>query len=302
MKIAITGATGLIGKSISKRLIERGDEVVVISRSAKAAKQVVPNAAEYLEWNYKSSTENLKLDGVDAIVNLAGENVMGKRWSAEHKKNVLKSRVNTTRKLVDLISQVERKPQVFVSASAVGIYGDQEFPVDENTTPADDFLAKVVKNWEAETKLIDKLGIRRVNIRIGIVLDKNEGALSPMLKQFKFFLGGTIGKGKQWFPWIHIEDIVEIFLFAIDNHNVIGAVNGTAPNPVRMKNFSKTLGKVLQRPSFFTVPEFALRMLLGEGAQAVLSGANVKSEKIINLGYKFRYENLEKALKSLLGK
>ncbi|MDP3581690.1 MAG: DUF1731 domain-containing protein, partial [Ignavibacteria bacterium] len=170
------------------------------------------------------------------------------------------------------------------------------------SAPAHDFLANVVKTWEAESHKVDEFGIRRVNVRTGIVLDEKEGALAPMVKQFKFFLGGSIGNGNQWFSWIHVDDIVGIFLFALDNTNVSGAINGTAPTPVRMKDFAKTLGKVMHRPAIFNVPGFAMKIILGEGAEAVLGGANVNSEKIQKYGYIFFYEDLNAALMNLLRK
>lgn len=302
MKIAITGATGLIGKKLVQKLIDRDDEVLVLTRSANSAKNTFPHSVSFVEWNTNSKSWYSKLAGVDAVIHLAGENVMGSRWSESHKKKVLDSRINGTKSIVDAISSLIEKPKTFISASAIGIYGDREAPVNENSESANDFLANVVKSWEYETSKVDVFGIRRVNVRVGIVLDEKEGALAPMIKQFKYFLGGPIGSGKQWFPWIHVDDIVGIFLFALDNQTVNGVINGTSPIPVRMKEFAITLGKVMNRPALFTVPEFVLRVVLGEGAGAVLGGANVRSEKISKLGYKFQFENLEAALKNILGK
>ncbi|MFA7420092.1 MAG: TIGR01777 family oxidoreductase [Melioribacteraceae bacterium] len=302
MKVAITGATGLIGKKLVGKLLERGDEVLVLTRSANSAKNTFPHSVSFIEWNTNSKLWYSKLSGVDAVIHLAGENVMGRRWSESHKKKILDSRINGTKSIVEAISSLSEKPKTFISASAIGIYGNREAPVDESSEPANDFLANVVKAWEYETAKVDEFGIRRVNVRVGIVLDEKEGALAPMIKQFKFFLGGSIGSGKQWFSWIHVDDIVGIFLFALDNEAVSGAVNGTSPVSVRMKDFAVALGKVMHRPALFTVPEFALRVVLGEGAGAVLGGANVRSEKICKLGYKFQFENLEAALKNILHK
>lgn len=302
MKIAITGATGLIGKKLAQKLIERGDEVLVLSRSITHAKQIITNAADYIEWSANTKAWQSKLSDVDAVIHLAGENVMGKRWTDAHKKKILESRVNGTSNLIDAISRLKVKPKTFISASAIGIYGNHEIPVDESSAPAHDFLANVVKAWEAESHKVDEFGIRRVNIRVGIVLDKKEGALAPMMKQFKFLLGGSIGNGNQWFSWIHIDDIVGIFMFALDNHTVSGAINGTAPVPVRMKDFALILGKTMHRPSIFNVPGFVLKIILGEGAEAVLGGANVNSEKIRKLGYRFLFEDLNSALINLLRK
>ncbi|MEW6652050.1 MAG: TIGR01777 family oxidoreductase, partial [Bacteroidota bacterium] len=287
------------GKKISQKLISRGDEVFVLTRSANHAKKTIPNAAAYLDWKTNLIKENIT--GIDAVINLAGENVMGRRWNDEHKKAVLESRVIITRSMVEFISRLDSKPKVFISASAIGIYGCNNAEADENFPAADDYyLAKVVKVWESESSKVDEMGIRRVNVRVGVVLDNNEGALAKMIKPFKYFAGGSIGSGTQWFSWIHIEDIVGIFLFALDNQNVSGAVNGAAPNPVTMKVFAATLGKVMNRPSFFSVPKFALKLILGEGAEAVLGGAKVNSDKIRKLGYKFQFERVKEALTDLL--
>ncbi|KAF0150897.1 MAG: putative nucleoside-diphosphate sugar epimerase [Ignavibacteria bacterium] len=297
MKVLITGATGLIGKKITQKLVSRGDEVIVLTRSVMQAKKIIPNAVAYLDWKTGLIQENIS--GVDAVINLAGENVMGRRWNDEHKKSVLESRVNSTRSLVEFISRLDKKPKVFISASAIGIYGNDNAEADENFLAADDFLAYVVKSWEAESLKVDEMDIRRVNVRVGIVLDKKEGALAKMVKPFKYFVGGSIGTGKQWFSWIHIEDIVGIFLFALDNNNVSGVVNAAAPNPVTMKDFASTLGKIMNRPSFFSVPGFALKLILGEGAESVLGGIKIDSTKIVNLGYKFLYSEINMALKQI---
>lgn len=297
MKVLITGATGLIGKKITQKLLSRGDEVIVLTRSVQQAKKSILNATAYWEWNKDLLQE--KEREIDAVINLAGENVMARRWNDTQKKKILQSRLSSTKNLIEFIAALETKPKVFISASAIGIYGNDNSVVDENSPAANDFLAKVVKEWEAESSKVDTLGIRRVNIRIGIVLDKNEGALAKMITPFKFFVGGSIGSGKQWFSWIHIDDIVGIFLFALDNPNVSGAINGVAPNPVTMKDFAKTLGKTMNRPSIFSVPEIALKLVLGEGAAAVLGGTNVMSKKIVDAGYQFSFEKVEEALTEL---
>ena len=192
------------------------------------------------------------------------------------------------------------KPKVFISASAIGYYGNSEKLVNEDSAPGKDFLAEVVNAWESEANKVESCGVRRVSIRTGIVLDTNEGALVPMISQFKFFAGGPIGSGEQWFPWIHIDDVVKIFLFAIDNQNVSGALNASSPNPLRMKEFCKTLGKVMHRPSLFKVPAFIIKIFFGEAADVLLNGVQVIPEKTIKAGYNFRFETAEEALKNLL--
>lgn len=300
-KIVITGATGLIGRKIANKLIARGDEVVVLTRSLLNAKKKIPGANKYILWNnYNINELKEELEASYAIIHLAGENVMAKRWTEAHKKNIYESRITTTKNLVNIIEQLNNKPNVFVCASAVGYYGNSVLPVDEYSDKGNDFLANVVSDWENESQKVKLLGIRNVNIRTGIVLDKYDGALAKMLLPYKFFVGGSIGSGKQWFPWIHIDDATEIFLFALDNKNVEGILNAVAPESINMNRFSKALGKVLRRPSFFKVPELALKVVLGEGASSVLGGANVISKRTLDYGYKFKFDNIKKSLIDLL--
>lgn len=301
-KVIVTGATGFLGKKITKELISRGDEVTIFTRSVENAKQKISNAYDYVEWKPELNNWSHKLEDKDAVVHLAGENVMAKRWNQEHKKNILSSRIDGTKSLVNTIVRLKNKPEVFISASAVGYYGNSEKPVNENSQPGKDFLAEVVNEWEKEASKVELCGVRRVSIRTGIVLDANEGALVPMINQFKFFVGGPIGNGEQWFPWIHVEDVVRIFLFAIDNQDAIGALNASSPNPIRMIEFCKNLGSVMQRPSLFKVPAFIIKILFGEAADVLLNGAQVIPEKTINMGYKFKFETAEEALKNLLYK
>ena len=301
-KIIITGATGFLGKRITEELISRGDEVTIFTRSVKNAKKNISNAYDYVELYPELNNWYKKMEDKDAVVHLAGENVMAKRWNDERKKNILMSRVEGTRSLVNAIEQLKNKPEVFISASAVGFYGNSEKPVNENSTPGKDFLSGVVTAWESEARKVESYGVRRVSVRIGIVLDASEGALAPMINQFKFFAGGPIGNGEQWFPWIHIEDVVKIFLFAIDNQNVGRVLNASSPNPMRMNEFCKTLGSVMHRPSLFKVPSFIIKILFGEAAEVLLNGAQVIPEKTIRTGYKFKFETAEEALKNLLHK
>ena len=301
-KVIVTGATGFLGRGIAEELITRGDEVTIFTRSVKNAKQKISNAYDYIEWNTASNNWYHKMENKDAVVHLAGENVMAKRWNEEHKKNILISRIEGTKSLVNAIGQVKNKPEVFITASAIGYYGNSEKPVNEDSEPGKNFLAEVVNAWENEACKVELLGVRRVSIRIGIVLDVNGGALAPMINQFKFFTGGPIGNGQQWFPWVHIEDVIKIFLFTIDNLNVKGALNASSPNPIRMNEFCKILGRVMQRPSFLKVPSFIIKGLFGEAAEVLLNGAQVIPEKTINAGYKFRFNTAEEALKNLLHK
>jgi uncharacterized protein (TIGR01777 family) len=298
--IVITGATGFIGKKVTNSLIARGDKVTVFTRSVEKAEKIFPGAENLIIWNQGAESGSFSFESIDAVIHLAGENVMGRRWSEQHKKNLLASRVSGTRELTEALEKAKNKPEVFISASAVGYYGNSEEAVDEYSPPGNDFLAGVVKSWEDETKRVDPMKIRRVNIRIGLVLDGKEGTLAKMIVPFRYFIGGPLGSGKQWFPWIHIDDLVGLFLFALDNGNMSGIINGVSPNPVRMDQFCNMLGKVLHRPSLFRIPAFLLRLVLGEAADVILSGAQVIPKRTLAAGYKFRFESVSGALNDLL--
>lgn len=300
-KIVITGATGFLGKKIASQLIDRKDEVTVFTRSIQNAKEMIPNAYEYVNWNLHSDNWQKYLEGKDAVINLAGENLLAKRWNKKQKEKIISSRVNGTRALVNAIENLKSKPKAFISASAIGYYGNSEEVVNENSNAGNDFLAKVVKAWEDESTRLQEIKVRRVNLRIGIILDKSEGALAKMITPFKFFVGGSFGKGNQWFPWIHIDDVVGIFLFALDNANVNGILNTVSPNPLRMNEFCKTLGSVLKRPAVFNVPAFMLKIILGEASVVLLNGAQVFPKKTIEFGYKFKYPDLKTAIKNIIG-
>jgi uncharacterized protein len=300
-KIVITGATGLIGQGICKKLHEEGDEVTVFTREIRKGQKIFPYLNNFVEWDYsKPELWKNQIDGKDAIIHLAGANVLGKRWTNRYKKTIMRSRKLATKSLVDAIEMINSKPKIFISSSAVGYYRDNgNEEITEESPSGADFLSTVCRSWENEAMEVEKFGIRRVSIRTGIVLSSKEGALKKMLLPFKFFVGGSIGKGNQWFPWIHIEDIISVYLFALNNE-FVGVLNGTAPNPVTMNVFAKTLGKVLHRPSFFAIPEFALKLAVGEGAQSILSSLRVIPKTLIKNSFKFKYEYLEPALTSLL--
>lgn len=302
--IILTGATGLIGKKLSQVLLDKKYELIILSRNPLKAELAIPGASQYLEWDSVHSTSDSwknSIDGAEAIVHLAGENVMAKRWNDEHKKNVIESRRNGTRKLVDAVAASNGKPKLFLSASAIGYYGyDPDKTFDEYSSPGNDFFSEVAKVWEEETVKVSQFGVREARIRIGIVLDKDEGALAKMITPFKYFIGGSLGSGGQWFPWVHIDDVVNLFIYAIENDNVNGALNCVSPGIVTMKEFAKMLGKVMRRPSFFKVPEYVLKLIVGEGADAVTKVSKVVPKRTIESGYKFRFAELEKALSDIL--
>jgi uncharacterized protein (TIGR01777 family) len=300
-RIIITGATGLIGSKIADKLISRGEEVVVFTRSPKKAKEKIKNAHSYVKWDYNlQGGWQESIIEVDAVIHLAGENVMGNRWNEKHKKKVMESRKIGTQNLVEAICNTKNKCKTFVCASAIGFYNnDINIVVDEDSPAGNDFLADVTSNWEKEAAKVEKCNVRRVSIRIGIVLSKEGGALEKMLTPFKFFVGGPIGSGKQWVPWIHIDDVVNLFIYSLDTE-IKGSLNAVSPNPVTMNTFAKTIGKFLDKPAFFKVPEFLLNIVLGDAAKLITRGSRVLPKKTISAGYKFKYENLEKALNDIL--
>jgi uncharacterized protein (TIGR01777 family) len=294
MKVAVAGANGLIGSNLVRALRARGDEVVPLVRNPRNPGEV--------RWDPQAGGEWTRaLDGADGVVNLAGANVGGKRWSEDYKKEIRESRLQATRALVEAMRAATRRPRVFVSASAVGFYGgrgDEE--VTESTPSGIDFLAEVCKAWEDEAARAEQLGVRTVLLRTGVVLDRNDGALKKMVPPFKAFVGGPIGSGRQWVPWIHIADEVGLILWALDG-TVRGPVDATAPNPARMQDFARALGRALGRPSLLPVPAFALRLAMGEMAEVLLEGQRALPRKALEGGYRFQFDDLDAALHDVLG-
>lgn len=299
----ITGATGLIGKQIVNELIKRNDSVKIISRNAKRVEEDFNDKVKAYQWSHYNTPEKLSeiIEDTDVIINLAGVNVAEKRWTDNFKKEIYDSRINTTKLLVDSIKLSNMKPECLINASAVGIYGFRSDEViNEKSTPGNDFMAKVCVDWEKEAMKAEGCNVRVVTIRAGIVLDKNEGALAKLIQPFKYFIGGHLGSGRQWFSWIHIDDCVRIYLFASDNKNITGALNGTSPNAVTNKQLSQSIGEELKRPALFTVPGFALKIVVGEFAESLLTGQRVYPEKAINAGFSFKFNYLKESLENLL--
>ena len=257
---------------------------------------------ESVEWSYQHPEQwKYKIENSDAVVHLAGVNLFAKRWNDEFKKSIIESRQVSTMNLADAIKSCDKKPEVFISASGIGYYGDcGETVLNENSAKGNDFLADVCEVWENESVNVEESGVRSVQIRTGIVLTAEDGALKQMLLPFKLFIGGHLGNGKQWASWLHIDDIVEIYLHAIDNSSLTGSLNASSPNPMRMKEFAQTLARVLHRPSLFPVPKFILRLVVGEASEVVLASQRIDVKKLVESGYKFKFEILEDALKDLL--
>lgn len=299
MKVAIAGGTGFVGSRLVERLLAEGHQVLILTRNPASVKPA-PNV-EVVAYNPKESGAwQQSISGCDAVVNLAGEPIAEKRWTPEHKKEIINSRKIGTQKIVEAISKANPKPSVLVSASAIGYYGTSETTTFEESSPSgNDFLAQVCQEWEAEAQKVKDTGTRLVIVRIGIVLGMG-GAIGKMIPPFKMFAGGPIGTGKQWFSWIHRDDLVNLILFALKQREVEGVLNATAPNPVRMNEVSQTLGEVLNRPSWLPVPAFALEVLLGDGAQVVLEGQQVLPKRTITQGFDYQYPTLKQALEEFL--
>lgn len=300
-KIVITGATGLIGRELCKELSLHGDELTIFSTNVEKAKAILPFAKEVVEWKNYDKDYSVYLEGKDAVIHLAGASVAGKRWTPSYKKEIYDSRINTTRNLVSSIDKCKQKPEVFISASAIGFYGDRgDSILTETSSVGKDFLSNVCDDWEKASERIEMLNVRRVIIRTGIVLSIDDGALKKILLPFQLFVGGPLGNGKQWFSWIHLADIISLYLFLLDKKSQKGIFNAVSPQPVQMKTFAKRLGKVLHKPSLFPVPKFVLKLVMGESTSAILASQKIKPEALLNAGYKFKFDDLESALINLL--
>jgi uncharacterized protein len=299
LQVLISGASGLVGRELTTFLERRGDLVLKLVRTkARADKKNV-------YWDPDAGLlDGAGLENVDAVVHLAGENIAEGKWTDEKKARIRDSRVKGTTLLSKRISSLKAKPRVLVSASAIGIYGNRGSEVlTENSSPGDDFLSGVCRDWESSTNAAKEAGIRVVNARIGIVLSKAGGALGKLLVPFKMGVGGRVGDGKQYMSWIAIADLISAIAFAIGSDFLNGPVNLVAPNPVTNEAFTNALGEVLSRPTILPAPAFAMRMFFGEMADALLlSSARVMPEKLISSGYKFQYPELKSALKSVLEK
>lgn len=298
MTVLVTGATGFIGRALVKALRARGDEVRALVRNPAAARAQLGTDA--FPWDDGKPVPADAIEGVDAVVHLAGEGIADKRWTAARKKRLRDSRIDGTRHVVEAIAAASPRPKVLVSGSAIGFYGDvPEGDVTEGVSAGKDFLAEVCQAWEAEARKAESLGVRVVLLRTGIVLGAGGGALAKMLLPFKLGAGGPMGSGRQWMSWIHLDDEVGLVLHALDTAGVSGPVNATAPAPARNRDFARALGRALHRPAFAPAPGFALKLLLGEMAGVVLlTGQRVLPAKAEASGYAFRHPTLEGALKA----
>ncbi|MEZ2301353.1 MAG: TIGR01777 family oxidoreductase [Microcoleus anatoxicus] len=305
MKVAIAGATGFVGSRLVERLHSEGHSVLVLARDSERARRIFPASAypnlEIVGYSPAESGDwQHSIGGCDGVVNLAGVPIAEERWTAARQQAILDSRKLTTAKLVEAIANANPKPSVLVSASAIGYYGTSETAeFEENSPGGDDFLAAVCKEWESAAEKVKNTGTRLVILRLGIVLGMG-GALAKMLPAFRLFAGGPIGTGKQWFSWIHRDDVVNLILYALQNPQVEGVLNATAPHPVRMNELCETLGEVLQRPSWLPVPSFALELLLGDGAKVVLEGQQVLPKRTLLSGFQYEYPQLRSAIEEIV--
>ncbi len=305
MRVAVTGATGMIGAGLVRALVERGDEVTALSRNAEGASEAlgVPAAT----WaDPKAEQPPLEaLRGRDGVVHLLGE-VIAQRWSDDAKREIRDSRVLSTRNLVDALGELapEERPRVLVSGSGAGWYGHRgDERLDESAPePGDDFLAQLSDDWEAEARRAEELGVRVVLNRTGVVLSESGGALEKMLPFFKAGIGGPVAGGRQYVPWVHVDDVVGATIFSLETEEVRGPVNVTAPEPVTNKELSKMLGRVLRRPAFAPVPGMAVKALYGQMAEIVITGQRAVPGRLQELGYHFRWPELEPALRDATGR
>jgi hypothetical protein len=306
MRVFITGGTGQIGTRLVAELIQRGDQAVVLTRSRSSAAKKLPSQVELIEGDPQQPGSWMEaVSGCQGVVNLVGENLFARRWKQSFKEVLRDSRLRSTRNVVEAVVRAKVKPQVLVNGSAIGFYGftGDELLTEDSPGQTNDFLSQLCHDWEEAAKPAEKEGIRLVLLRTGVVLDKTGGALKQMLLPFKLFLfGGKVGSGQQWVSWIHHADEVGLILFALNNTNVRGPLNATAPNPVTNLQMAKAIGKAMGRPSFFPTPGFMLKLALGEVANLVVQGQRVLPKRAQDLGYRFQFPDIDTALADILGK
>jgi uncharacterized protein len=302
MKVMVSGATGFVGKVLVKKLQQRGHAVTVLTRSIPQAALTLGSDCDYIHWDFNKLISAESFAGIDAVIHLAGESIAGARWNDAQKKKIYDSRIVSTRNLVESIIANGKNIKSFVSTSAIGIYGNRSGReiLDESSSTANDFLAQVCRDWEAEvTRKMNQLPTTTI-MRVGVVFGKNGGALEKLLPLFKLGFGGPVASGKQVMSWIHIEDLADLYIYAIENKNVSGVLNATAPNPVSNAQFAKTMGKALNRPAFAWAPGFALELALGEMSTIVLDGQYVMPKRALEFGFNFKYPRVDQALEQIV--
>jgi uncharacterized protein len=298
LKFIIAGGTGFIGQKLMDILISEGHEIVILSRKPKQNGE----KTKYVKWLEEGAAPENEIGSADGFINLAGVSINDGRWTLEHQKQIYDSRMKATGELIRIIEALPEKPSVLINASAIGIYPASLDTVytEASVEIANDFLARTVHDWEMKAASMETHGIRTVFMRFGVVLGREGGALPLMALPYKMFVGGTMGSGKQWVSWVHVFDVARAIVFAIGNENIRGPVNVTSPSPMKMKDFGKTIGSVLNRPHWFPVPSFAMKWVLGQKSALVLEGQHVKPQVLMINGFDFLFPTLESALKDLL--
>ncbi|HEV3254120.1 MAG TPA: TIGR01777 family oxidoreductase [Candidatus Acidoferrales bacterium] len=297
MKVAVSGSSGLVGSALTTALVANGHTV------ARFVRPESPATSNSIRWDPLAGTLDAQaLEGADAIVHLAGASIAGGRWTAARKKILRSSRVEATQHLLEGISKLRRRPAVFISASAIGFYGDRGVErLTESSAPGDDFLSQLARDWEASASRAESLGMRTVLLRFGVILSTRGGALPRMLTPFRLGAGGRLGPGKQWMSWLTLDEVIAIILYALEKDSLRGPVNAVAPNPATNAEFTRVLARALHRPALFPAPAFALRLVLGEMADALLlSSQRVFPERLTASGYAFRHPLLAEAIATVL--
>ena len=302
MKVAVPGATGLIGRMLASELVGRGHHPVVLTRNPEDVSGALAGF-EARKWSPSSGPDPEAFAGTDAVVNLAGEPIVSGRWTDEKKRRIRDSRVTGNAAIVSSLSELDRRPEVFVAGSALGYYGDRgDDLLEEDEAGGEDFLASVCRDLEEEAAKAEQLGVRVVSMRTGVVLSSRGGALSKMLPPFRLGLGGRIGSGRQWFSWIHEKDIVGAIIFFLENGSIEGAVNAVPPGAVRNAHFTRALGSTLGRPAFIPIPPLALRVLYGEMANVLTYSIRAVPSRLRAAGYDFEYDDIGEALEECLAR
>jgi uncharacterized protein len=300
MKIVIAGGSGFIGQTLIQLLLAEGHSVVILTRKERKSS----GKLEYVRWLDEGVSPEKEIGNADAFVNLAGVSINDGRWSKSHQKQIYESRMFATDELLRIISLLSTKPSVLVNASAIGIYPSSKSAIytEDSLETATDFLGKTVHDWENKAQQVEQHSIRAVMMRFGVVLGKEEGALPLMVMPYRLYVGGKVGTGEQWVSWVHVTDVVQAILFAMTNNHLSGPINVTAPAPLRMNDFGKSIGSVLHRPHWLPVPSFAMKMVLGQKSALVLEGQHVIPQVLQENGFEFKFPTLRSALEDLLKK
>jgi len=303
MRILVAGGTGFIGRALIRQLSAQGNEIAALVRDVADASGMFPPEVSVSLWDGMTVGEwGLSMENVDAVINLSGASIGGGRWTPRRKALILQSRVAPTRALVEAMKTSRRRPRVFLNASAVGFYGmSGEGVVTEESPPGDDFLSTTCQQWEAEALSAAPLGVRVVLPRFGVVLAEGGGALDRMVLPFRMFIGGPLGSGSQWYPWVHRDDAIAVILHLLDHQEFEGALNVVSPESANMRMFARELGRALGRPSWIPVPSLVLRTILGEMSGIILQGRHIVPARLLEAGFPFKYPTLRGALRAILG-